>query len=83
MEDADLLNKSENILHFRTLPWPQWTLAFLFSMGAGLLISVLWERILVIKTWMEVLCTGFLLFMSVLFLSTGKIKTIIIDRAAK
>lgn len=80
----DMYENTENRLRFRKFPWNHWIMAAIFLGGAIFIIYMVLEDLVKFKKRIhEYLCILTLLFLGMVFLLSGKIKSTIIDRDSK
>lgn len=72
---------SKTYMRFRHYPWGFWFLGFGFLSGALLVLTLLYEDFIQFKkAWHEYVLVGGMIVLGILFLTTGKVKSVIFDR---
>ena len=83
-QDKDLYEISKTYMRFRHYPYAFWFLGFSFLAGAVLVLTLLFEDFFHLKkAWHEYAMVLGMIAMGVLFLTTGKVKSVIFDLSEK
>lgn len=81
--DEHLWENTKEVMRFRTCPWPNWFLAIAFISGSLMIAVAVYEHIMVMEKWQENLILTFTSVMGLVFLTTGKIRSVVFDKKAK
>ena len=83
-KDPDLYEISKTYMRYRHYPYGFWFLGFGFLSGSVLVLTLVYEDFVKFKkAWHEYVLVLFMIVMGIMFLTTGKVKSVIFDRHEK